>query len=213
MRKGFTLIELVIVISIIAVLGTFGTLTFQHSLVQARDAKRITDIKQIQAALEIYKETNGSYPDTTGLGYSGSGWVNSYSSGGSTSMNIDPQNGLPFDFLVPKAYAAISTPVPTPTPEPGFWIQGLTSSYIKSMPRDPKNVLASQPGAPDQSGNYLYSYFSGGGMCGLNGGDYYILATKLEDTNSSSANQQTLVTSGCYWPSSKKPGIFAVTNP
>ncbi len=62
--KGFTLIELMIVIAIIAVLAAVGYATYANSQMLARDAKRKQDIRSVQAALEVYYERNNHYPDS-----------------------------------------------------------------------------------------------------------------------------------------------------
>jgi len=61
-KKGFILIELLIVIAIIGVLATLLMANFVGVRQRARDAQRKSDIRQIQAALEIYRSDNGSYP-------------------------------------------------------------------------------------------------------------------------------------------------------
>ena len=60
--QGFTLIELLVVIAIIAVLATLAVVALQNSRASARDAKRLADVKQMQTALELYFNDNGSYP-------------------------------------------------------------------------------------------------------------------------------------------------------
>ncbi len=64
MKKGFTLLELLIVMVIIGFLITMSGLAYQGSLVKARDARRKDDLRNIQVALETYKNVNGHYPDT-----------------------------------------------------------------------------------------------------------------------------------------------------
>lgn len=63
-QKGFTLVELLIVISIIGVLATLLMSNFIGVRQRARDAQRKSDLRQIQSALEIYRSDNGSYPTT-----------------------------------------------------------------------------------------------------------------------------------------------------
>ncbi|MFA6460609.1 MAG: prepilin-type N-terminal cleavage/methylation domain-containing protein [Patescibacteria group bacterium] len=59
---GFTLIELLVVVGIIGVLATLVTIAFRTVSGSGRDARRISDVAQIQRALEIYKNDNGIYP-------------------------------------------------------------------------------------------------------------------------------------------------------
>lgn len=61
-RKGFTLIELLVVIAIIGLLATMAVVGFSGAQVKARDAKRISDMKQIYNALELYVDEYGHYP-------------------------------------------------------------------------------------------------------------------------------------------------------
>jgi len=63
-KKGFTLIELLVVIAIIGLLSTMSVLALNSARARARDAKRISDIKQIQTALEMYYNDNNDYPNT-----------------------------------------------------------------------------------------------------------------------------------------------------
>jgi len=60
--KGFTIIELVVVIAIIAVLSGIVVMNLTSMMAKARDAKRLSDMAQIQKALEMYKSDHGSYP-------------------------------------------------------------------------------------------------------------------------------------------------------
>lgn len=64
---GFTLIELLIVISIIAVLSAIGLIAYGTFLKNARDAKRQSDLKFIQSALEAYHADQTYYPSGTAL--------------------------------------------------------------------------------------------------------------------------------------------------
>lgn len=61
-RTGFTLIELLVVITIIAILATIGLLYYSNFQKSARDARRQSDLKLIQSALEQYHADALSYP-------------------------------------------------------------------------------------------------------------------------------------------------------
>lgn len=62
--KGFTLVELLIVISIIGVLTTLLLANFIGVRQRARDAQRKSDLRQIQSALELFRSDQASYPQT-----------------------------------------------------------------------------------------------------------------------------------------------------
>ncbi len=64
-QKGFTLIELLVVIAIIGLLSTLAVVALTSARAKARDAKRISDVKQVQTALELYyADKGGDYPPT-----------------------------------------------------------------------------------------------------------------------------------------------------
>ena len=63
-NPAFTLIELLVVIAIIGILTALAVVSLQNSRRSARDAKRLSDVKQIQIALELYYQDNSIYPAT-----------------------------------------------------------------------------------------------------------------------------------------------------
>ena len=73
-KKGFTLIELLVVISIIGVLATFVLNSLGDARSRARDAKRISELKQLEVALALYYADNGSYPVRITSGCAVSAW-------------------------------------------------------------------------------------------------------------------------------------------
>jgi general secretion pathway protein G len=60
--KGFTFIELLVVIAIIAILSTVVMAGLNSARAKGRDARRLSDIKQMQAALELYFDSCSGYP-------------------------------------------------------------------------------------------------------------------------------------------------------
>jgi len=62
---GFTIIELLMVISIIALLSSIVLVSFNLVRVQARDVRRSQDVDKITQALELYFADNGKYPELT----------------------------------------------------------------------------------------------------------------------------------------------------
>ena len=61
--KGFTIIELIVAIAIIAVLAAIVLAGVNQYDKRARDARRIADINQVVKALRVYYSENGRYPD------------------------------------------------------------------------------------------------------------------------------------------------------
>ena len=61
-KKGFTLIELLVVIAIIGLLSTLAVVALSSAREKARDSKRLSDLKQIQTALELYYTDSNAYP-------------------------------------------------------------------------------------------------------------------------------------------------------
>lgn len=62
-NKGFTLIELLVVIAIIGLLSALAVVSLNSARQKSRDARRVSDIKQIQTALELFYDDTGAYID------------------------------------------------------------------------------------------------------------------------------------------------------
>lgn len=60
--SGFTIIELLVVISIIGILTTVGIVSFARVQSFARDSQRSAKVTVISEALEKYYSQNGEYP-------------------------------------------------------------------------------------------------------------------------------------------------------
>ena len=63
-RAAFTLLELIVVITIIGILGTLVVLRVSWLPGEATKKKTISDLKTIIQAAEIYRATHGAYPQS-----------------------------------------------------------------------------------------------------------------------------------------------------
>lgn len=70
--RGFTIVELLIVIVVIGILAAISMVSYTGVQNRARDAQRLSDMKTITTALERYKIDHGEYPIAVGqTGYGG----------------------------------------------------------------------------------------------------------------------------------------------
>jgi len=93
-NKAFTLFELLVSISIIAILTALASISFSISQKKARDSKRVQDLSMIQKAMEqCYVLNNYAYPAVVTSGSS-----LSCGAGGQIVMDmvpVDPKDPLP----------------------------------------------------------------------------------------------------------------------
>lgn len=64
--SGFTLIELLVVISIISLLSSIVLTSLSGVQAKARDVRRRSDLNQVKLALDLYFDSNNTYPSTGG---------------------------------------------------------------------------------------------------------------------------------------------------
>ena len=100
-KRGFTLIELLVVIAIIGILSSVVLASLNGSRQKGRDAKRISDIKQLQLALELYYDSNGAYPTSISA-------ANIVTPGYISVIPTDPSSNLPYAYAALQGAPAIA---------------------------------------------------------------------------------------------------------
>jgi prepilin-type N-terminal cleavage/methylation domain-containing protein len=158
-KKGFTLVELLTVISIIALLSSVVYSSLQSAKAKARDAVRIAGIKEIQTALELYYQDHGEYPGTNSGQY--------YFSLSYDTAN-EPTLGCGY-------YISWSSP------PFGAWcgLEVALLPYLKTLPRDP---LGSKQSSFYFTYKYIYPFIKPAGI------NEYGLSVILENSNSIAQN-------------------------
>lgn len=61
-QQGFTLVEIIVVVTIITILTGVSIFAYNEASKKSRDKDRQADLRTLQAAVELYKQKNGRYP-------------------------------------------------------------------------------------------------------------------------------------------------------
>ncbi len=170
-RRGFTLVELLIVVAIIGILATIIIISYTNAQARARDNKRKSDIQALSSAIEMYYTDKKIYP-----------WYYESRSAGAfyrvRSVNDELSQARWTD-----GFSESTAPKGA---------EGLLSGYISiPLPQDPREPKAGFRDSPCTSGcttwmapddYYTYTYLSTKSS--------YLLAARLEvDTGSANGNR------------------------
>lgn len=115
-RKGFTLLELLVVISIIGILVAMGTVSYSTAQKKGRDSKRKSDLKSIQNAMEECYSLDTAYPVTI------TGGAALTCTGGAQVMATTPQDSKSGDYSF--TLAADSYTICADLEGDGSWAEG-----------------------------------------------------------------------------------------
>jgi general secretion pathway protein G len=95
-RKGFTLLELMIVIAIVGILASLAQPMFKTAVLKSREAALKEDLFNIRNVMDQYYADNGKYPDSLNdlvdKGYMRSIPIDPFT-GSNTSWRLDPYSG------------------------------------------------------------------------------------------------------------------------
>ena len=161
MRKGFTLIEILIVVAIIAILASIVLVGLGPAQQSGRDARRLSDLHEVQNALELYYNKCGSYPGgaTCGSSVAAAKYPSTNSAsteyGGMANAIIGAGltiNSMPQD---PTAGASYYYAIPATT--------GATTYVLGAKLENPNNSAFTNYNPPTVPGSYT------GDTAGLNG--------------------------------------------
>ncbi len=131
--SGFTIVELLIVIVVIAILAAITIISFSGIQQRARDAERQTELSALQKALEMYHADTGGYPRCSSTG---TNTPPALSSGVATScleelvpnyisaIPADPMSADPYRYWYAAGYTKNSTTTFTGTPAADNYILG-----------------------------------------------------------------------------------------
>ena len=122
-RKGFTLIEMLIVIAVIAILSSAVLVGLGPVQRGARDSRRIADLRQVQNGLELYFSKCGYYPRSSaaatcaGFGSAAADWaaLTAAITGSNIGVNKipnDPSSGKTYFYganAVGSSYVIVAT--------------------------------------------------------------------------------------------------------
>lgn len=62
LRRGFTIVELLVVVVVISILATITIVTYEGVQERGRDAQRVSDAKAIEKAIDMYRSENLTLP-------------------------------------------------------------------------------------------------------------------------------------------------------
>src|SRR3989344_1264017 len=110
-KRGFTLVELLIAISIIAIISAVGITSYSQAQKLGRDFKRKQDLRSIATALELYHQKYKRYPVTNSTG----GWYQLSNTG---------------EWIFDKGAVGV-----TPSAASG----NIAPTFISALPTDPIN--------------------------------------------------------------------------
>jgi len=91
-NRGFTIVELLIVIVVIGILALLVITTYSGIQQKARNSKRSADVKAIQTQLEAFFANNGYYPSRADMNADTASWFTTNMKSLDKNAMADPKN-------------------------------------------------------------------------------------------------------------------------
>lgn len=142
--RGFTIVELLIVIVVIAILAAISIVAYNGIQERARDSQRLQDVKTITKALEMYYLDNGRFP----TGACGSSCPSPKKINASWSTTSDGSWSVLEDALVPKYLSSLPKDPSASTSTAAGRYGGLNYDYVRWA----------GPGCATGGNSYLLAY-------------------------------------------------------
>jgi prepilin-type N-terminal cleavage/methylation domain-containing protein len=117
-RKGFTLIEVMIVVAIIGILTATVSVSLQAARLKSQAVQGLTDIQRIALSIETYKANYGTYPLSCGTG------------GAWASRNANPWGCGLGACWIPEFATETWCPLPSNLNQPPPGIPAAQSQYL-----------------------------------------------------------------------------------
>lgn len=127
--RGVSLIEVLLVITILGILATIGFATYNHFQKAARDSRRKTDLHNIQIGMKMYYDNKGHYPFFNVINLTG-------------SLRLGCEDGPHTLITPPNPWTCTDTDI------------GVPVEYMKVFPGDPIPWIVGV-----RTYNYMYAQF------------------------------------------------------
>ncbi len=118
-KKGFTLVEILIVVAILGIMAAIVIPTFQGNVAQAKESASKTNLGTMRAQIELYRLHHNSYPP------------------GYTNGAVGPIASVELQLIGTTAATGQSSPNIVPA------APFLYGPYLKKIPQNPYNKLSS----------------------------------------------------------------------
>ncbi len=143
-QTGFTIVEIAIVVTVVALLASILIVTFLQAQKTSRDDSRAMQARSVNAALMQYYNENGEFPDAC------------------SGANVDCDWNNLASFLTPAYIQSMPTPPPHPT-KTFRYIRGTSSdSYGILVPAEARGVFNAYGWSCKTGKNIDASWWGGG---------------------------------------------------